>query len=409
MTTDLSYLKDAPNNSLAARLARRKDAAPAQPQPKVEPISPEIMAEMIQKRRELRLAREKAEADRAMRIYTPNAALSKSLETVAANYQPIPTTLPRSEAPRMNNTRPQRDYTPRDYNASQRSSYVERRKDRPQAPVQHAVPKKLIKEVQEEIATVESQEADEQREVTLSTDVPTLEDGSQPINTTKDSKLVDVRRNRRDRIATTQAKRTEKRLRDGLIEESQIPKALKSEFNNKPKFVLKESVLANIEQRRQARLDREQAGEGRESSYAQRRVRKGPNTRLSRQEEKEYDDDGSATAATPASEDPAYLTTPEPVSATLTDIFKSTPAFRSAEFKRAGLRRAGLKKESYSLYVPDSTSALFSVPAGELSAFDIANLTLSHRADIAIPRRKIALDLVAAATRPRPAGVQANA
>ncbi|KAH9486294.1 hypothetical protein JR316_0000358 [Psilocybe cubensis] len=430
--TDLSYLKNASNHSLAARLARRKDAAPASPPPaKVEPISPEAMEEMIQKRREIRLAREKAEAERAMRLYTPNAALKNSLETVAANYQSTPTVLPRTQslrmgnvrppsdnAPRTRNARPSRQDVPRVDNAPRRSGNVERVRERPQVSVHPVISDSTIENASHEAPVEDVQDDGEQPAVT---DQLTLDDITRATIRTNDLERADDRSSRRGRIATSQAKKLEKRIRDGLVDEGEATKFKNSGIVIKQKFVTKEAIQVNIEQRRQARLDREQESE----ANGRRQARRGPNTRLTKRETDSTSmqplEDGAevdfsaevnlgemSISEDVVNVDPAYTEEPESISATLTDIFKGTSAFRSAGFKKVGLRKAGLIKENYSIYVPDSTAALFSVPARELSAVDIANLALAHHSEIDVPRRKVALDLIAAATRPRSAGIQAN-
>lgn len=400
----------------------------------------------------MRIARETAEANAALRRFTPNASLSKSLQSVAESYQPMPTVSRNASLP-TDNTRSQRTFRQRNFDARQRPSSAGRRNDRipqrqappaeqveayipPQAAEQFAqheaagqaevyVPP-VAEQTSETELPIEAQDAHQETIMTSPTDPPKLAEITQPLIITPDSELADAAgsKNRRDRLSTELLKRTQKRVRDGLIDEGEIPKALKAGlgqivYKPKSKPALEKSHLSSIEKRRQERLLREKEAENADMSHGSRwdgystkrrqtstRKSSGPNTRAIQRDQSEEDDNymGENVLAAEGEEDGAYFTSPEPVSLTLTEIFKGTPAFRSA-----GLKSAGLNRENYSLYVPASTAALFSVPAGELSAVDMATAALSHRADISIPRRQNAIDLVAAATRSRSTTVQASA
>ncbi|KAF4612226.1 hypothetical protein D9613_004231 [Agrocybe pediades] len=414
---DISYLKNAPERSLASRLARARppkaEPKPAEPQPQAtaEPLSAvdrERIEEITRRRREARIARETAQANAALRIM-PQADMSKVIQA-ASNFKigsVPPTTRPQGafyrDAGARKEPRPQSERRPKALDQVRVSS-------QPVQPIRAA--EVLPTAAEDALPNMEpSDNAPETESVLLESDGENIElSTAEPSPMFQNTRVMEM-------IASTIKKSREELQREGIPETHPLSaEGLAADSAAKRReerlrrqaqelrmkrgeegVPSKDNARDSVAKRKAARLQRLEAG--RDEAPERRRSK---NTRQPSLESvstggQDLEDPFDIDEDTEAYVGPAF-TGPEPISSTLLEIFQPSVMASLNPIALDSKKIAARGGEEYTQYV-QQFDRLYATPPNQLGPFNVAKRVLAHRPDVSRPQRKHALDIIAASTQ----------
>lgn len=370
---DISYLQDAPNSSLAGRLARATASKP-QPEPHV-PRSREDINRQIEKRRAARIARQTAQANEALGQYKPNPLLEKVASAIPGGRVPGPASQ-KLVTPQANQAQPtENSPLPKNLQGNREPLVVQLEEpvqQIDQIPTARFSLEPDISSRKDRKAAYEKKLLQRQRKQQVTHVVKVPAHMMKGVERRREERL------RRERVAMDQL--VDRVEMDGFDDSSEIDEFDDSaEIDERPKVPKKEK-------KKKARVQELDDDEDLTISLLEE---------ISLMEEDDEEEIEGPDLIT------SGFTGPEPISATLAEYFQKSPVFSPSG-------KTPLVSD-YSSYVPASTDALFSKPIGNLSAVETATIALSHRADIGLRKRKEALASIAASTRSRSSNLEARA
>ncbi|KDR85698.1 hypothetical protein GALMADRAFT_261384 [Galerina marginata CBS 339.88] len=434
-TTDISYLKNASERSLAGRLARAE--ANSIPKPAVSTLSQEEIQALTKKRREARLARETGDtaklaekANAVLRDFSP-IAVSKAIYAAMDAPRPLPQSSNPSIIPEIQRRPPLTSFA---------TTNPPVRHDWEQPPPAQ-VPSQKSPSSQPRVAVSQEKvpvsiKPSENSNLLEQFSAPIVNDPENPQNVTnkKGEKIVETHpASQRELLSAAIARRREERLRR---EARGSAFSLPSEggFEGGSSTTPLEDMASSIAKRRAERLKRQQLGaegnmsqeyDGRFSSNRQRQgprlgsksnhSRAGSRAEAVSEKELEIALGAEQEAEVPGNFGPEF-SGPEPISNTLSEIFSNssstTTSYLNAVSTAVSNQLAAHPSPvatNYSRYVSKAMKPLFSTPPVELGPVDFARLTLSHHGGISLPKRRQAVDIITqASARMRPASTHVS-
>ncbi|PPQ73383.1 hypothetical protein CVT26_015486 [Gymnopilus dilepis] len=400
---DISYLEKAPQKSLAARLAR---AEPEPPKPRAPPPSPTDVEALTRRRREARLAREAERIQSVVRNATPSSDMLKAVEAARGAILP-PHLSPPSNTPRPAPIRPERRSDRKFERGIERDR--PRAVDEPRDPIAtqiHASWDEPVEQVKtgDGAAEVNAEEDDgvfrisKLNEKLAKATENEASEGDRKKNAFQQADHV----SQRELEASSAAKRRQERLRrkEQVFSRDVPDQVANSGLSDSRKQQLSAAIAKRREQRLKREMERAKAADAdddvKEHSLdkgeKKNRRRKAPETSMVSALAEEESGHSIVDHEEFADETifPDFQD-PEPVSITLSEIV----AFRPPTLPLSKLPKAG----DYGNYL--SPRLKFSTPADELDPVHLAKLTLSRRAQLSLPQRRHAMDIISQAYQPR--------